>query len=67
MKDFETITEYEILRMAWIEILNKITREEEIKEQYMHDYGRTPNITDKRLKKLNEQSEEIRKRMIEIQ
>lgn len=67
MKDFETITEYEILRMAWIELLNRIIKEEEIKEQYMHDYGRTPNITDKRLKKLNEQSEEIRKRMIEIQ
>ena len=67
MKDFETITEYEILRMAWIELLNRIIKEEEIKEQYMHDYGRTPNITNKRLKKLNEQSEEIRKRMIEIQ
>lgn len=67
MKKFETITEYEILRMAWIELLNRIIKEEEINDQFKKEYGRPNEISEYRLKKLNEQSDEIKRRMIEIQ
>lgn len=67
MKDFETITEYEILEMAWVELITRFAKVEERNEQFKKEYGRPNQIYEYRLKKLNEQAEEIHRRMIEIQ
>lgn len=66
MKNFETITEQEILRIAWSELLNRITREEERNEKFKKEYKRTNSICEYRIKKLNEQANEIYERMLEI-
>lgn len=67
MKKFETITEYEILSMAWIELINRYVKEEEKNDQFKKEYGRPNKTSEYRLKKLNEQADEIHRRMIEIQ
>lgn len=67
MKNFETITEYEILSMAWIELINRYTKEEEKNDQFKKEHGRPNQICEYRLKKLNEQIDEIHSRIIEIQ
>lgn len=67
MKNFETITEYEILEMAWIELITRYAKEEERNEQFKKEYGRPDQICEYRLKKIDEQANEIHSRMIEIQ
>lgn len=67
MKDFETITEYEVLKMMYRDLLERIIKDENIIAQYRIDYQKNPHITTKRLKKLNEQLEEVRERIIEIE
>lgn len=67
MKDFKTITEHEILRMAWFELLEKIRREEERNEQFKKEYGRPNSISEYHIRRLNEQSDEIHDRILEIE
>mgnify|MGYP004541323955 CR=1 FL=1 len=67
MKDFETITEYEILIMAWEELMNRYVKKEEKNNQFKIEYGRTNEIYEYQLKKLNEKIKEIEKRIIEIE
>lgn len=50
MKDFETITECEILNMAWIELINRYVKEEERNDQFKKEYGRPNQICEYRLK-----------------
>lgn len=67
MKEFETITEYQLLRLAYGSLLERITREEEINERTKKDLGRDNRICQHRLKTYNEQFEEIRARILEIE
>lgn len=67
MKDFKTITECEILNMAWMELLNRYVEEEERNDKFKKEYGRPNQICEYRLKKLDEQINEIHSRIIEIE
>lgn len=67
MKKFETITEYEILTMAWIKLSEKIWREEERNEKFQKEHGRTNNISEYQLRKYREQRDEIHERILEIE
>lgn len=67
MKNFETITEYEILNLAWIELLKSYIKEEERNDQFKKEYGRPNQICEYRLKKLDEQINEIHSKIIEIE
>ena len=67
MKEFKTITEYEVLKMMYRDLLERIIKDENSIAQYRIDYERNPQIATKRLKKLDEQLEEVRERIIEIE
>ena len=67
MKEFKTITEHEILKLAWFKLLDIRRREEEINEEFKKEYGKTDSISEYRMKKLNEKIEEIRDRILEIE
>lgn len=67
MKEFKNITEYEALKMMYRDLLERIIEDEKVTAQYRLEYQRDPHITTKRLKKLNEQIEEVKERIIEIE
>lgn len=67
MKDFNTITEYQILYLVYHSLLERISHEEEINERTKKEIGRDNRICQSRLKMYNEQLEEIRERIIEIE
>lgn len=67
MKEFKTITEHEILTMAWDKLLDRILKEEERNEQFKKEKGRPNNISEYHIKKLNEQIKEINNRILEIE
>lgn len=67
MKEFKTITEHEILKMAWHELLDRILQEEKINEKFKKEKGRPNSICEYHIKKLNEQIKEIEQRILEIE
>ncbi len=67
MKEFNTITEYQILYLVYNSLLERIAHEEEINERTKREIGRDNRICKSRLKMYNEQLEEIRERIIEIE
>lgn len=67
MKEFKTMTEHEILRIVWLELLDRILKEEERNEQFKKEYGRPNSISEYHIKKLNEQIKEIKDRILEIE
>lgn len=67
MKEFKTITEHEILIMAWYKLLDRILKEEERNEQFKKEKGRPNSISEYHIKKLNEQIKEINNRILEIE
>lgn len=67
MKEFKTMTEHEILKIVWLELLDRILKEEEINEQFKKEYGRPNSICECHIKKLNEQIKEIEDRILEIE
>ena len=67
MKELKTITEHEILRMAWLELFERERIEEERNEQFKKEYGRPNRISEHHIRRLNEQIEEIHDRIIEIE
>ena len=67
MKDFETMTEYQLLHLARQALYERIAHEEEINEITRKKYGRDNRICQSRLKMYNEQLEEVRERIIEIE
>ena len=67
MKELKTITEHEILKLAWFKLLDKMRRELEINEEFKKEYGKTDSISKYRMKKLEEQIEEIENRIVEIE
>lgn len=67
MKEFKTITEYQILYLTYHALLERISHEEEINERTKKEHGRDNRICQNRLKMYNEQLDEIRERIIEIE
>ena len=67
MKDFNTITEYQILSLVYRSLLERISHTEEINERTKQESGKDNRICQIRLKVYNEQLEEIRERIIEIE
>lgn len=67
MKELKTITEYQILRLAYSSLLERIAHEEEINERTKKERGRDNRICQNRLKMYNEQLEEVRERILEIE
>lgn len=67
MKEFKTITEYQLLYLVYQSLLERISQEEEINERAKKERGKDNRICQSRLKMYNEQLEEIRARIIEIE
>ena len=67
MKEFISITEYQLLSLAYNELVRRINKEEVINERTKREIGRDNRTCQNRLKMYNEQLEEIRERMIEIE
>ena len=67
MKEFNTITEHQILYLVYHSLLERISNEEEINKRTKKEIGRDNIICQSRLKVYNEQLEEIRERIIEIE
>ena len=67
MKEFISITEYQLLSLAYTELFRRINKEEVINERTKREIGRDNRTCQNRLKMYNEQLEEIRERMIEIE
>lgn len=67
MKDFKTITEHEILGMAWYELLERIRREEERNERFKKEYSRPNSISEYNIRRFQEQADEIHNRILEIE
>ena len=66
MKDFETMTEYQLLNLARQALYERIAHEEEINKITKKKYGRYSRICQSRLKMYNEQLKEVREKIIEI-
>ena len=67
MKELKTITEYQLLKFAYHSLLERIVHEEEINERTKKERGRDNRICQSRLKMYNEQFEEVRERIFEIE
>ena len=67
MKEFKTITEYQILYLVYNSLLERISHEEEINERTKKERGKDNRICQSRLKMYNEQLKEIREKIIEIE
>ena len=66
MKDFETISELEILNYAWFAIIKKYEREEE-RANSLHALGKEAPIAEARMKKLSAQGNELHDRICELE
>ena len=67
MKELKTITDYQILRLVYDSLLERISHEEEINERAKKERGRDNRICRNRLTMYNEQLEEVRERILEIE
>ena len=67
MKELKTITEYQLLHLAYHTLSERIAHEEEINERTKEERGRDNRISQSRLKMYNEQLAEVRERILEIE
>lgn len=67
MKELKTITEYQLFKLAYYSLLDRVIYEEEINERTKKEYGRDDRICQNRLKMHKEQLEEISERILEIE
>lgn len=67
MKEFETITEYQLLYIACHELLRRIDDEEKKNKRFFAENGRQNRICLNRVKMYTEQFNEIRERIMEIE
>lgn len=61
------MTQYEILKMASIGICARISRETEINERTLQEFGHENSICKRRLEKLNKQFDEVENMMGELE
>ena len=66
MKELKTITEYQLLHLAYQALSERKVHEEEINER-KKELGRDNRICQSRLKMYNEQLAEVRERILEIE
>lgn len=67
MTEFKTITEYQLLRFAYHELLRRIDDEEKKNKRFFAENKRQNRICLNRVKMYTEQFNEIRERIIEIE
>lgn len=67
MKELKITTEYQLLRLAYDSLLERIVHEENINERTKKRLGRDNRICQDRLKMYNEQLAEVRERILEIE
>lgn len=67
MKELKTMSEYQLLSMAYEILLRNIEHEEEINDRTKKEYGRDNCICQYRLNMYNEQLVEVRERILEIE
>ena len=67
MKEFANVTEYQLLYLATAELLRRIDEEEKRNEQTKKELGRDNRRAQHRLELYNNQYEELRGRIIEIE
>lgn len=67
MKELKITTEYQLLRLAYDSLLERIVHEENINERTKKRLGRDNRICQNRLKMYNEQLAEVRERILEIE
>ena len=67
MKGLKTITEYQLLYLAYHALSERILHEEEINERTKKELGRDNCTCQSRLKMYNEQLAEVRGRILEIE
>lgn len=67
MKDFKTISEYEILNLADCYLLDLISKYQDKNELFKKENGRDNGLIQIRLNKLNKQQAEISERILEIE
>ena len=67
MKELKTITEYQLLYLAYHALTERIVHEEEINEGAKKERGRDNRICQSRLKMYNEQLAEVRERILEME
>lgn len=67
MKELKTITEYQLFKLAYYSLLERVVHEEEINDRTKKEYGRDNCICQNRLKMYNEQLAEVRERILEIE
>ena len=67
MKELKTITEYQLLMFAYSSLIERIAHEEEINERTKKECGRDNRISQNQMKMYNEQFEEVRERILEIE
>ena len=67
MKELKTLSEHQLLSMAYEILLRNIEHEEEINDRTKKKYGRDNCICQHRLHMYNEQLAEIGERILEIE
>ena len=67
MKDFESITEKQLLYAAYYNLLDILLKEEDRNERYKMIYGNDNKITARRIDRLTRQTDEMHARILEIE
>lgn len=67
MKELKTMTEHQLLSLAYCTLLEWIVHEENINERAKKEIDRDNCICQNRLKMYNEQLAEVRERILEIE
>lgn len=67
MKEFSTITEKEILELAYRALLDKVVKEYGIADEYKVKHGREDKLAITRAQKYEKQADEILDRLFELE
>ena len=67
MQELKTLTEYQLLKLASHSLLERMAREEEVNVRTKKELGRDNHLCQDRLKMYNEQMDEIKERILEIE
>lgn len=67
MKEFETMSEYQILNIVYVYLLERISIEEDRNEIFKKQFGRDNEICQNRLIKFNKQIAELEPRLLELE